>query len=123
MKELIEVNDKYEIEYRYSKKDIEYEDFKRMHSIALLERTKEGRKLVMRVDNCDKKTGLWPTHFHFSLITNNRLFTLFLGGSNESNWESLKYAFVMNAIAFIGFEYKEDLMKAMEKLKFIYDQK
>lgn len=122
MKRMIDVNANYEIEYRYSEKDRDYKDFNRLNVVVLLSKDKTGNRVVLRADNSDKQTGLWPMHIHIP-DSKDRSYFVYWGSTLESNWDRFKGSFSDEAVKLVGEEHREDLGKALEELRFEFDQK
>src|SRR5271157_3247559 len=112
----IPVNADYEIEYRYSGFD-KTKVFNKDFSIILLKRGAKGNRVVLRADNNhDLKTNKWAVHIHTA--DGNNHFSLFFGGTDESNFETFKKQIIEYAVKQISSENKEDLEAAFEQIKF-----
>ena len=106
----IPINNKYELEFRYYKRDNSYKYFNRKFEVFLLKKKILGRDYIMHMDNSDK-SKIMPDVYKGP--NGNQRMDL---GLSTLNWNDIKNNFLDFIVEEIGREEKEKAKKAINKL-------
>ncbi len=110
---IVLVNDEYDIEYKYSELDAT-KYFGREFSMILWKKTNTSKQIVFRVDNSHPiNTKKGAPHMHTDGYDH---FSIFLGGTNKSNFEEFKKQFLEEAVKQTGISNKDALERALRQV-------
>lgn len=109
---IIPINQFFELDYRYYKKDSRYKYFNRRFEIYLVEKKEKRKIYLLHMDNCDTRPGMWAPHIHKASNVAKKLYF----GVTTLNWNEIKDNFLAVILAEIGETYKTDAKKAIVNL-------